>query len=83
MSMNCRKSGHRFRTLISYDAIDCTVEARERWAWEEGLEQGAKSVLKNMVAKKLSKGKAISDIAIELEEGEDAIRQIIDEINNM
>ena len=54
------------------------LEALER----RGFESGKRELLKQMIEKKLAKGKSIVIIANELEENPEVIQKIIDEIRN-
>ncbi len=57
-------------------------------AWEEielakieGRQEGEREKLKNQIIKKLNKGKAVVQIAEELEEETDTVAELIGEIN--
>ena len=64
--------------------VDYTYERRMILNYNEGKEDGRalehKEMLLDKIAKKLSKGKSISQIADELEESEDAIMELAKEI---
>ena len=45
------------------------------------MEEGSKNTLKRLISKKLERGESIPVIAIALEESEDAIRELIEEMN--
>lgn len=49
---------------------------------EEGVSKGVHGKLRELVEKKLKKGKSIAEIADALEEDEETIQELIDEINN-
>ena len=49
-------------------------------SWEEGWTTGRMELLKELIQKKLSKGMSVSEIAIELEEEEALISELIQEL---
>ena len=67
-------------------AVDYTYERRMILNYNEGKEDGRalahKELLLEKISKKLSKGKSISQIADELEESEDAIKDLVNEIED-
>ena len=63
-----RKEGHR-----------AGVEEGHRAGLEEGMLQVETQMLRKLVQKKLEKGKSVAEIASELEEPEERIRNMIDE----
>jgi len=64
--------------------VDYTFERRMKLNYDEGkddgIKLGEKQMLLDKIAKKISKGKSISQIADELEESEDAIMELAKEI---
>ncbi|MEF2806230.1 MAG: hypothetical protein U0N27_06305, partial [Massilistercora timonensis] len=56
-------------------------EAGEKAGWEAGEKAGRTDHLRELIRKKLAKGKTIPEIAEALEEDEDVIRRLIDESN--
>ena len=56
-------------------------EAGEKAGWEAGEKAGRTDHLRELIRKKLAKGKTIPEIAEALEEDEDVIRRLVDEIH--
>ena len=56
------------------------LQELEQRGVEAGREFGEKGLVKNLVKKKLAKGKSVEVIADELEEEVSAIQRVIDEI---
>ena len=56
-------------------------EAGEKAGWEAGEKAGRTDHLRELIRKKLAKGKTIPEIAEALEEDEDMIRRLVDEIH--
>lgn len=75
-------------SIYEYDREE-HIRMEKQASWEEGVQEGIKegmkegmlrgeeTQLRRMIEKKLSKGKNVSQIAEELEEEEDRIREII------
>ena len=55
-------------------------EAGEKAGWEAGEKAGRADHLKELIQKKLARGKTILEIADALEEEEDTIRQLVEEM---
>ena len=68
--------------VLDMTAVDYTYERRMILNYNEGNEEGIKEILLDKISKKLSKGKSISQIADELEESEDAIKDLVNEIED-
>lgn len=72
--------------VLDMTAVDYTYERRMILNYNEGKEDGRalahKELLLDKISKKLSKGKSISQIADELEESEDAIKDLVNEIED-
>ena len=78
--------------VLDMTAVDYTYERRMILNYNEGKEEGIKEGIKDgralehkellleKISKKLSKGKSISQIADELEESEDAIKDLVKEV---
>ena len=74
--------------VLDMTAVDYTYERRMILNYNEGKEEGIKDgiargerkLLLDKISKKLSKGKSISQIADELEESEDAIKDLVKEV---
>ena len=47
---------------------------------QKGIEQGKEQLLKQMITKKLLKGMSVREIADDLEESEEKVREIIDAV---
>ncbi len=62
-------------SIYEYDEARHIRQERED-AWEEGKQ----TKLRELVEKKLAKGKSISEIAEALEESEDKIRELVKEL---
>ena len=67
-------------SIYEYDQEKHIRQEREE-AWEAGEHSGEEKKLKELIQKKLAKGKTIPEIAEALEEDEDVIRRLIDEIH--
>ena len=67
-------------SIYEYDQEKHLRQERED-AWEDGRAEGERIKLKELVRKKLAKGKSVSEIADILEEEEKTIQEIIDELN--
>ena len=69
--------------VVTYDQEKHLRQERED-AWEdgriEGERAGEKNKLKELIRKKLAKGKSVSEIADVLEEEEKTIQELIDEL---
>ena len=65
--------------------VDYTFERRMKLNYDEGkddgIKLGEKQMLLDKIAKKISKGKSISQIADELEESEETISSLAKEIS--
>ena len=72
--------------VLEVTKVDYTYERRMILNYNEGKEDGRalehKEMLLDKIAKKISKGKSISQIADELEESEDAIMELAKEIES-
>ena len=74
--------------MLEVTKVDYTFERRMKLNYDEGKEdgiklgekRGKKQMLLDKIAKKISKGKSISQIADELEECEDDIMELAKEI---
>ena len=70
-------------SIYEYDEARHIRQERED-AWEDGkqagLLAGKQTKLRELVEKKLAKGKSISEIAEALEESEDKIRELVKEL---
>ena len=66
-------------SIYEYDQEKHLRQERED-AWEDGQRAGEKNKLKELIHKKLVKGKSVSEIADILEEEEKTIQELIDEI---
>ena len=67
-------------SIYEYDQEKHLRQERED-AWEDGLAEGERIKLKELIRKKLAKGKSVSEIADILEEEEKTIQELIDELN--
>ena len=71
--------------VLEVTKVDYTFERRMKLNYDEGFEQGEKQgerrMLIDKIAKKLSKGKSISQISDELEESEETISSLAKEIS--
>ena len=67
-------------SIYEYDQEKHIRQEREE-AWEAGEHSGEEKKLKELIRKKLAKGKTIPEIAEALEESEDVIRRLIDEMD--
>ena len=67
-------------SIYEYDQEKHIRQEREE-AWEAGEHSGEEKKLKELIRKKLAKGKTIPEIAEALEEDEDVIRRLIDEMD--
>ena len=65
-------------SIYEYDEEKHIRQEREE-AWEKGKREGQESILKMQISKKLAKGKAIREIAQELEMEESEIQRLIEE----
>lgn len=65
-------------SIYEYDQAKHIRQEREE-AWEKGKREGQESILKMQISKKLAKGKAIREIAQELEMEESEIQRLIEE----
>ena len=66
-------------SIYEYDEEKHMRQEREA-SWEEGWTTGRMELLKELIQKKLSKGMSVSEIAIELEEEEALISELIQEL---
>lgn len=64
-------------SIFEYDQERHIKQEREE-AWEEGRKAGKRDMLWKLAEKKLRKGKTITEIAEELEESEETIKEILD-----
>lgn len=64
-------------SIFEYDQERHIKQEREE-AWEEGRKAGKRDMLWKPAEKKLKKGKTITEIAEELEESEETIKEILD-----
>ena len=64
-------------SIFEYDQERHIKQEREE-AWEEGRKAGKRDMLWKLAEKKLRKGKSITEIAEELEESEETIKEILD-----
>ena len=64
-------------SIFEYDQERHIKQEREE-AWEEGRKAGKRDMLWKLAEKKLKKGKTITEIAEELEESEETIKEILD-----
>lgn len=64
-------------SIFEYDQERHIKQEREE-AWEEGRKAGKRDMLWKLAEKKLRKGKTITEIAEELEENEETIKEILD-----
>ncbi len=64
-------------SIFEYDQERHIKQERED-AWEEGRKAGKRDMLWKLAEKKLRKGKTITEIAEELEESEETIKDILD-----
>ena len=67
-------------SIYEYDQEKHIRQEREE-AWEAGEHSGEEKKLKELIQKKLAKGKTIPEIAEALEEEVDVIRRLIDEMD--
>ena len=67
-------------SIYEYDQEKYIRQEREE-AWEAGEHSGEEKKLKELIQKKLAKGKTIPEIAEALEEEVDVIRRLIDEMD--
>ena len=67
-------------SIYKYDQEKHIRQEREE-AWEAGEKAGRTDHLRELIRKKLAKGKTIPEIAEALEEDEDVIRRLVDEIH--
>ena len=67
-------------SIYEYDQEKHIRQEREE-AWEAGEHSGEEKKLKELIRKKLAKGKTIPEIAEALEEEVDVIRRLIDEMD--
>ena len=58
-----------------------TLEMKMEEQFEAGLQQGSDNKLKELIKKKLAKGKSLPQIADECEESIDTIRALIDQLD--
>ena len=65
--------------IYEYDQEKHIRQEREE-AWEAGEKAGRTDHLKELIQKKLARGKTILEIADALEEGEAAIRRMVEEM---
>ena len=65
---------------MSIYEYDQAKHIRQEWedAWEEGRREGQESLLKELISRKLNKGKTIPEIAQELEMEESEIRRLVE-----
>ena len=63
-------------SIFEYDQEKHMRQEREA-AWQAGVEKGQEQLLENQIRKKLAKGKGPAEIAEDLEETEDHIRELI------
>ncbi len=72
--------------VLEVTKVDYTFERRMKLNYDEGKDDGIKigekQMLLDKIAKKISKGKSISQIADELEESEDVIMELAKEIES-
>ena len=66
-------------SIFEYDQEKHMCQEREA-AWEDGYLAGIEDGLKSQIEKKLAKGKTLTEIADELEETEERIRELTDKI---
>ena len=66
-------------SIFEYDKDEEEKKLRKA-EYEAGIEAGRKDTLKQIIKKKLEKGKSVEEIAEELEEDVTVIRKLIDEI---
>ncbi len=64
-------------SIYEYDQAKHIRQERED-AWEEGRREGQESLLKELISRKLNKGKTIPEIAQELEMEESEIRRLVE-----
>lgn len=64
-------------SIYEYDQAKHIWQERED-AWEEGRREGQESLLKELISRKLNKGKTIPEIAQELEMEESEIRRLVE-----
>lgn len=71
----------REMSIFEYDQERHMQQEREAGR-EEGREEGRLQMLQELIQKKLARGRSITEIAEDLEEPEERIREIIDRIQN-
>lgn len=71
------RSEAKWMSIYEYDQAK---HIRQEWedAWEEGRREGQESLLKELISRKLNKGKTIPEIAQELEMEESEIRRLVE-----
>ena len=67
-------------SIYEYDQEKHIRQEREE-AWEAGERKGEENKLKELIQKKLAKGKSVSEIAEALEEEEDTIQRLVKELS--
>ena len=68
-------------SIYEYDQEKHMRQEREA-AWEDGVEDGREQLLRELIRKKLAKGKSITEIADALEETEETIREQISKMES-
>lgn len=82
LNNNVKRLREDFEWRENYMTLEMKMEERFEAGLQEGLNRGSNNKLKELIQKKLAKGKALSQIAEECEESEATIQALIDQMNS-
>ena len=82
LNNNVKRLREDFEWRENYMTLEMKMEERFEAGLQEGLNRGSNNKLKELIQKKLAKGKSLSQIAEECEESEDTIQALIEQMNS-
>ena len=81
LNNNVKRLREDFEWRENYMTLEMKMEEQFEAGLQQGLNQGSDNKLKELIKKKLAKGKSLPQIADECEESIDTIRALIDQLD--